>query len=191
MQKKVTNSLAKGIVRLSVYVLNTFRDRKWHWGTCKCCIHKAVEETILKKLNQLNLCTHYISFTAHSWMYIYFCTFYYRLHWKMSRILYVLVILLLVSKSAVSVPSCGDVVKDLAPCLSYLQGKDPTPQCCAGVKSLKDLTKTKDDRVVSCNCAKEALSKFQYDPSIIPLLPKKCGVDLNLPPIDKNFDCSK
>ncbi|KAI3444423.1 hypothetical protein Pfo_001088 [Paulownia fortunei] len=110
----------------------------------------------------------------------------------MSRLLYVLVLVfvLLISKSADSVPSCGEVVKDLSPCLSYLQGKDPTPQCCSGVKGLKTIAKTKADRVATCNCGKQALSKFNYDPKRLPLLPKKCGVDLNMPAIDKNFDCS-
>ncbi|KAK6158869.1 hypothetical protein DH2020_006183 [Rehmannia glutinosa] len=111
----------------------------------------------------------------------------------MSRLLYFLVVLvLLVSKSAVSVPSCEEVVKDLTPCLGFLVGNTnvPTPQCCAGIKALKDIVKTQPDRVASCNCGKQALSNFNYDPNRLPLLPKQCGVDLNMPAIDKNFDCS-
>ncbi|KAK4411498.1 Non-specific lipid-transfer protein [Sesamum angolense] len=109
----------------------------------------------------------------------------------MSRVFYVLVFLLLISKSAVSVPSCAEVLKDLAPCLKFLQGEDVTPQCCSGLKNLATVAKTKADRVASCNCGKKALSNFDYDPKRFPLLPKKCGVDYNMPAIDKNFDCSK
>ncbi|XP_011093744.1 non-specific lipid-transfer protein-like [Sesamum indicum] len=109
----------------------------------------------------------------------------------MSRVFYVLVFLLLISKSVVSVPSCAEVVRDLSPCLKFLQGKDVTPQCCSGLKNLAAIAKTKADRVASCDCGKQALSHFDYDPKRFPLLPKKCGVDYNMPAIDKNFNCSK
>ncbi|KAL6493952.1 hypothetical protein OROGR_031861 [Orobanche gracilis] len=111
----------------------------------------------------------------------------------MTRVLCVLFAVLLIAKPALSVPSCAEVVMDLAPCLSFLQGKsnNPTPQCCDGVKALKSIEKTKEDRVASCNCGKQALSMYNYDPNKLPLLPKQCAVDFNLPAIDKNFDCSK
>ncbi|PIN02169.1 hypothetical protein CDL12_25313 [Handroanthus impetiginosus] len=110
----------------------------------------------------------------------------------MSRVLCVLFFLVLVSKSTVSALQCQKVIADLAPCLSYLQGKaDVSPQCCSGVKDLKAIAKTKADRVDTCNCGKQALSKFDYDPKRIPLLPKKCGVDATMPPIDKNYNCAK
>ncbi|XP_059636113.1 non-specific lipid-transfer protein-like [Cornus florida] len=103
----------------------------------------------------------------------------------------VVTILLLVSRSAMSAPSCAVVSTTLAPCLTYLQGSDPSDACCAGIKSLSATAKTKDDRVAICNCGKVALSKLKYDPSRIPPLPKKCGVNLSLPPIDSHTDCSK
>lgn len=109
----------------------------------------------------------------------------------MSRLLYVFTTLLLVSKTALSAPSCLVVVNDLTPCLDYLKGKEPTKQCCAGLKDLKAMMKTKDDRVAVCKCTKDVLKSFTYDPKIIPALPKKCGVDLVLPPIDKKYDCTK
>uniref|UniRef100_A0A5B7CDB5 Non-specific lipid-transfer protein n=1 Tax=Davidia involucrata TaxID=16924 RepID=A0A5B7CDB5_DAVIN len=101
-------------------------------------------------------------------------------------------ILLLVSRSgAVSVPSCSMVAEELAPCLSYLQGSEPSSACCGGVKDMGSKAKTKADLVAICNCGKIALSTIKYDPNRIPLLPKKCGVSLSLPPIDTHTDCSK
>ncbi|GFP91914.1 non-specific lipid-transfer protein [Phtheirospermum japonicum] len=110
----------------------------------------------------------------------------------MARLLGALFLVLLIARPAVSVPSCTEVFNDLAPCLSYLQGtsKSPTQECCAGLKALKAIEKTKEDRVASCNCGKQALSMFNYDPKKLTLLPKECGVDMNMPAIDKNFDCS-
>ncbi|CAA0816628.1 Non-specific lipid-transfer protein 8 [Striga hermonthica] len=111
----------------------------------------------------------------------------------MNRLLYGLLLASLLMKAALSVPSCTQVLNDLAPCLSFLQGKidQPTAQCCGGIKALKAIVKTKEDRVAACNCGKQALSMVDYDPKRLPLIPKPCGVDFNLPPIDKNFDCSK
>ncbi|KAL8499698.1 hypothetical protein ACS0TY_019610 [Phlomoides rotata] len=110
----------------------------------------------------------------------------------MSRLLYVFTTaLLLVSTSALSVPSCLTVVNNITPCLNYLRGKNPTAKCCAGVKNLKDAMKTKADQVAVCTCTQDVLKGFTYDPKIIPALPKKCGVSLVLPPIDKNYDCKK
>ncbi|KAH6779973.1 hypothetical protein C2S52_011210 [Perilla frutescens var. hirtella] len=110
----------------------------------------------------------------------------------MSRLFYSIAILLLfVSKSVVSVPSCPDVIKNVAPCLSYLQGKSASPQCCAGVKGLSGMAKNQQDRMAICECVKQALSSYAYDPKRIPLLPKECGAEVVLPPVDKNYDCSK
>ncbi|KAL3622230.1 hypothetical protein CASFOL_033641 [Castilleja foliolosa] len=111
----------------------------------------------------------------------------------MTRLLYAIMFLVLViAKPVLSVPSCAEVFNDLAPCLGYLQGtsESPTTLCCAGVKALKAIEITKEDRVASCNCGKQALSVFIYDPNKLSLLPKECGVDWNMPVIDKNFDCS-
>ncbi|KAL7121547.1 hypothetical protein ACP275_02G188600 [Erythranthe tilingii] len=110
----------------------------------------------------------------------------------MSRFAFIVVVFLLfVWKPALSVPTCKEVVADIAPCIGYLQGNEPTAQCCAGMKKLSGLVKTKKDRVASCSCGKQALSSFNYDASRLPLLPQKCGVNFNMPAIDKNFDCSK
>ncbi|KAG6395002.1 hypothetical protein SASPL_145593 [Salvia splendens] len=109
----------------------------------------------------------------------------------MSRFLHILALLLFVSKYVVSAPSCVLVVKDVAPCLEYLQGKGASPECCQGVNDLRGYAKTKEDRTAICSCVKQALSSYKYDPKLIPLLPKKCGSNLELPPVDKDYDCSK
>ncbi|KAL6569620.1 hypothetical protein OROMI_014134 [Orobanche minor] len=111
----------------------------------------------------------------------------------MTRVLCVIFSVLIITKPTLSVPSCAEVVMDLAPCLRFLQGRSnsPTVQYCDGVKALKSIEKTKEDRVAACNCGKQALSLYDYDPNKLPLLPEQCSVDFNLPAIDKNFDCSK
>ncbi|GFP91915.1 non-specific lipid-transfer protein [Phtheirospermum japonicum] len=111
----------------------------------------------------------------------------------MNRLLYVAFFVLLVNtKPAVSL-SCVEVVRDLVTCLSFLQGmsSNPNPLCCDGVKALRAIEKTKDDRVAFCHCGKQALSRFNYDPNKFPLVPKRCGVDLNMPPIGKGYNCDK
>ncbi|KAM7476523.1 hypothetical protein LguiB_023766 [Lonicera macranthoides] len=87
-------------------------------------------------------------------------------------------------------PSCPQIVQELTPCVTFMQGKDPSPLCCEGLKHLSDTVKTKDDRVQACNCAKDALSHFKYDPNRIPLLPKLCGINISLPPITPDTDCN-
>ncbi|CAK9165781.1 unnamed protein product [Ilex paraguariensis] len=108
----------------------------------------------------------------------------------MSRLLWSLAILLLVARSVMSAPSCTAVVNEVQTCLGFLQGNGPSPACCSGVKDLKNNAKTKADRVAICNCIKNALSNVKYDPKRLTLLPQKCGVNYNLPPIDQKYDCS-
>ncbi|XP_059654204.1 non-specific lipid-transfer protein-like [Cornus florida] len=89
-------------------------------------------------------------------------------------------------------PSCPTVVNKLTPCLTYIKGgTNPSKNCCKGAKDLNDLAKAKPDRVAICNCIKQILPAIgSYDPSRIASLPKKCNLSINLPPIDKNYDCS-
>ncbi|KAA8516171.1 hypothetical protein F0562_019350 [Nyssa sinensis] len=111
----------------------------------------------------------------------------------MNRLLSFFAIFLLVSRPAMAAPSCPIVVVELRPCLAFIKSSGvPSKDCCEGVKKINDLGKTKPDRVAICNCIKNALSIVgPYDPSRIPLIPEKCGVPINLPPIDQKFDCSK
>nr|GEV25523.1 non-specific lipid-transfer protein-like [Tanacetum cinerariifolium] len=77
----------------------------------------------------------------------------------------------------------------LPPCLGFINGQEPSEFCCSSVRNLKDMGKTKDDRVAMCNCVKQVTRIITYDPKRITLLPKKCGVDSTFPPIDKEYNC--
>ncbi|XP_057981252.1 non-specific lipid-transfer protein-like [Malania oleifera] len=106
--------------------------------------------------------------------------------------------LMLLSRSVtMSAPSCSSVVVELTPCLAFLKGSmlgggQPSGSCCSGVKEISGKTKSKQDTEAVCQCIKQALSHAgSYSPSRIPLLSKKCGVEITLPPINKNTDCSK
>lgn len=88
-------------------------------------------------------------------------------------------------------PSCPRVATMLAPCFGYINGQEPSRMCCSSVENLQKMGKTKDDRVAMCNCVKQVTRLINYDPKRITLLPKKCGVSLTFPPVDKNYDCSK
>ncbi|KAJ6878461.1 hypothetical protein NC652_032084 [Populus alba x Populus x berolinensis] len=106
------------------------------------------------------------------------------------------VILLLLSRPATPSPddkvSCATIVSKVTSCINFIsdKSKDPSQTCCAGVKEMSGLVKSKSDRKDACECLKNTLSKIKYDPSRIPLLSKNCGVALILPPISKSTDCS-
>ncbi|XP_031738917.1 non-specific lipid-transfer protein Cw18-like [Cucumis sativus] len=89
--------------------------------------------------------------------------------------------------------SCVPVAQALAPCLGFIKGNGkPSASCCSGVKQLARDTKTKKDKVALCECVKKSLSVIgTYDPSRIPLIPKQCGVSVQIPPIKNSTDCSK
>ncbi|XP_038891281.1 non-specific lipid-transfer protein Cw18-like [Benincasa hispida] len=97
------------------------------------------------------------------------------------------------------VESCVPVAQELSPCLGFIKGSDsafggehPSPSCCSGVKKLVGDAKTKKDKVDLCECIKKSLSMIgPYDPSRIPLIPKECGIPVQIPPIDNSTDCSK
>lgn len=105
-------------------------------------------------------------------------------------------VLLLVCKAAMAAPSCGTVNTAVEPCLPFLKGEadatgPPSEACCLGTRQVNELAKSNDDKVAICNCAKDSLLQFgDYLPSRIPLIPLQCGLPFNLPPIDKDFDCS-
>ncbi|BBG97640.1 lipid transfer protein 3 [Prunus dulcis] len=117
----------------------------------------------------------------------------------MTRLIGFLAVLLFLSSSANSAPSCPTVTQQVAPCLSFVKGGSDTKpseecckECCKGVKELSVNANSRPDREAVCKCLKQVLSSVgNYNPSQVSLLPKKCGLSLNLPPIDKNTDCSK
>ncbi|KAK9273469.1 hypothetical protein L1049_018279 [Liquidambar formosana] len=58
--------------------------------------------------------------------------------------------------------TCGQVDSCLAPCIPYLTGGgEPVPACCDGVKNLKAMTPTTEDRRAACTCVKEAADRYQ------------------------------
>ncbi|KAL2337599.1 hypothetical protein Fmac_012045 [Flemingia macrophylla] len=93
--------------------------------------------------------------------------------------------------------TCGQVVNNLTPCISYVVygGATVPAQCCNGIRNLYGLAQTKPDRQAVCNCIKDSVrnSGFTYSNFNLNLaanLPQKCGV--NIPyQISPNTDCSR
>ncbi|KAL5572095.1 hypothetical protein UlMin_021692 [Ulmus minor] len=90
--------------------------------------------------------------------------------------------------------TCSKIIQEMTPCLSFVRGKDadPSERCCEGAKELNDQVKSKEDRQTTCDCLKQAIGAVDdADPQRISQLPQKCGIQVSLPPIDRNIDCSK
>jgi len=93
--------------------------------------------------------------------------------------------------------TCGQVVNNLTPCISYVMygGATVPAQCCNGIRNLYGLAQTKPDRQAVCNCIKNAVSGsgFSYSNFNLNLaasLPKRCGV--NIPyQISPNTNCNR
>nr|KYP71930.1 putative non-specific lipid-transfer protein 1 [Cajanus cajan] len=105
-----------------------------------------------------------------------------------------IVILIITRCEALASVPCSTVIEEVAPCTSFLQEstKKPSQACCSGVKKVSGEGVTKKDRADICQCLKEGLALVgNYDPNLIPQLPKACGLSVKLPPIDKKTDCSK
>lgn len=99
------------------------------------------------------------------------------------------------SNKAEAAVTCGQVVSNLTPCISYVLngGKTVPPPCCNGIKTLFSLAHSTQDRQNVCKCIKNTINGFRYSKSNIDLaagLPKKCGV--NIPyQISPSIDCSR
>ncbi|QCE03112.1 hypothetical protein DEO72_LG8g1133 [Vigna unguiculata] len=97
---------------------------------------------------------------------------------------------------AEAVVTCGQVVSNLTPCISYVMygGTNVPDQCCNGIKNLYGLAQTTPDRQAVCNCIKNAVSGsgINYNPRNLNLaasLPKQCHV--NIPyQISPSTDCN-
>ncbi|KAL6987978.1 lipid-transfer protein [Sarracenia purpurea var. burkii] len=88
--------------------------------------------------------------------------------------------------------SCGTVVGDLSPCLSYLRSGGTVPGgCCNGIKSLNGAAKTTPDRQTACQCLKTLAGSMQgLNFAVASALPRKCGV--NIPyQISPTIDCTR
>ncbi|KAJ8753446.1 hypothetical protein K2173_019845 [Erythroxylum novogranatense] len=88
--------------------------------------------------------------------------------------------------------TCGQVDSSLIPCVSYLmRGGEPASQCCDGVRNIKQMTQTTEDKRTACECLKQAVVRFPtISPEAAAQLPQKCAVDVGVS-ITKDVDCSK
>ncbi|KAL6977883.1 hypothetical protein U1Q18_026666 [Sarracenia purpurea var. burkii] len=100
------------------------------------------------------------------------------------------VVVLIAMPTALAI-TCGEVESQLAPCMPYLiGGGDPTTPCCDGVKSLRAMMGSTEDKQAACNCAKDAASRHQeIKDDLASELAAKCGVELGVP-ISRNIDCA-
>ncbi|GAB4861600.1 hypothetical protein Ancab_036793 [Ancistrocladus abbreviatus] len=93
-----------------------------------------------------------------------------------------------------AVPSCQQMAPELSSCVLFITDKSPAPSedCCHGVKDIAAKVKTQADRQAVCECIKSLLYKMHnYNSSHIAELPGKCRVNIKVPPINQNTDCSK
>ncbi|KAL2478696.1 Non-specific lipid-transfer protein 4 [Forsythia ovata] len=115
----------------------------------------------------------------------------------MARLLGILSIfvLLVLRPATAAAPPCTTVNAKLSSCLSYIDGHSTLPpsDCCAGVKEILGQATSKPDKIAICNCIKSALANLGTDvePGRVSNLPKQCGMSVSLPPITKDYDCSK
>ncbi|KAL6876434.1 hypothetical protein ACP4OV_013006 [Aristida adscensionis] len=107
-------------------------------------------------------------------------------------LLAVLAVQELAAAASVADIQCPDVLRDMNPCLSYLQGKDddPSADCCAGVTTLADDADTQAERQATCECLKDAYYQFNAVLSRAQALPGKCGISLSFT-ISPDVDCTK
>ncbi|KAL3526513.1 hypothetical protein ACH5RR_011169 [Cinchona calisaya] len=87
--------------------------------------------------------------------------------------------------------TCEQVSGALLPCVSYLTGQrgSPTTECCGGVRNLRNMIPTQQDRRTACNCVKSAASRYpNLKPDAASNLPARCGVPKI--PITPNTNCN-
>ncbi|XP_021851885.1 non-specific lipid-transfer protein 3-like [Spinacia oleracea] len=104
----------------------------------------------------------------------------------------ILMCMLVVAPHAEAAMTCGTVTKNIAQCITYLKGGDtPSDACCAGVKTLKNLASTSEDKKAACNCLKTAAASMTgLDEKKAAGLPAKCNVSISYT-ISPDTDCSK
>ncbi|XP_010690794.2 non-specific lipid-transfer protein [Beta vulgaris subsp. vulgaris] len=88
--------------------------------------------------------------------------------------------------------NCGLVSQSLAACLGFLEnGQGPNAACCNGVKTLRNLTPTTQDKRTACRCMKSAASAIPgINHKYSAALPGKCGVSIP-GPVGPQADCSQ
>lgn len=89
--------------------------------------------------------------------------------------------------------TCGQVYGSMKPCMDYLSGKEaaPAPACCAGVRAVKGMAQTTEDKRATCSCLKQAAQSIEdLKDSVAQNLPTTCNVQLDVP-ISRTVDCTK
>ncbi|GMJ01628.1 hypothetical protein HRI_003832000 [Hibiscus trionum] len=90
--------------------------------------------------------------------------------------------------------TCGSVVSNLLPCMSYVSTGGPLPAaCCSGVKTLYGEAQTSDDLQSVCKCIKSAVNGLSYSDENLDRaagIPGKCGLSIPYK-ISPSTDCSK
>ncbi|OEL26657.1 hypothetical protein BAE44_0012323 [Dichanthelium oligosanthes] len=88
--------------------------------------------------------------------------------------------------------TCPDVMNDLQPCLSFLQGDGTSPSaaCCAGVKTVYAAAGTTAERQATCECLKTAYRQIHANLAAAQALPGNCGLSLPYT-ITPDIDCTK
>ncbi|KNA20467.1 hypothetical protein SOVF_052140 [Spinacia oleracea] len=104
----------------------------------------------------------------------------------------VFVCVIVVAPHAEAAINCGVVSQTLAPCLGFLEnGQGPPAACCDGVKTLKKLATTTEDKRTACRCIKStaaAIPGIKQTNSVA--LPLKCGVSIP-GDVGPKTDCSQ
>lgn len=103
----------------------------------------------------------------------------------------ILMLVLLVSPSSLAAVTCGGVLSNVSPCLSYLTTGSgmPPPPCCAGAKALAASCTSTADRQTACGCLKTASRSLNVKPALARALPGNCQINLGFA-VDPNIDCS-
>ncbi|KAL2330614.1 hypothetical protein Fmac_018195 [Flemingia macrophylla] len=86
--------------------------------------------------------------------------------------------------------TCAEVIQNLTPCLNYLmQGGEPSPNCCGGVRSTLGAAASTADKQTVCNCLKDAANRFAINDNYAQALPSLCNV--NVPyKISRSTNCA-
>ncbi|KQK12546.1 non-specific lipid-transfer protein 3 [Brachypodium distachyon] len=90
--------------------------------------------------------------------------------------------------------SCGDSVRALIPCGSFLVGADaaaaPSESCCRGALALRGMASTTAARRELCKCLMQSGPSFGVLPDRARQLPARCNLGVAIP-VGPETDCDK
>lgn len=87
--------------------------------------------------------------------------------------------------------SCGTVDMKAAPCVTFAQGKSPTPApaCCSGLQQLASSVKSVNDKKAICRCLKAGVKNFGgVQDKYLSKIPAACKIQVGFP-ISLNTNC--